>query len=143
MNLADFTTLIEGCDGCQLSGEKIEKVYNFFEAGSGFNQDTLFLASRSYYSVAAESVLTKEQSIEEGSETLRRLELKELLEVLEGRICLPQYCSSWSTAIIVVAAVMGFMITCLVLTKQGDSFTMLINHISWPSLFGVYSIVPF
>ena len=100
MNLADFTTLIEGCDGCQLSGEKIEKVYNFFEAGSGFNQDTLFLASRSYYSVAAESVLTKEQSIEEGSETLRRLELKELLEVLEGRICLPQYCSSWSTAII-------------------------------------------
>ena len=85
VNLADFTSLIEGCEGCKLSGAQIEKVFDFFQAGSGFNKDTLFLVSRSYYFVSAEAVLTDKQGIEEG-QTLRRLELKELVEVLDGPV---------------------------------------------------------
>lgn len=81
VNLADFNSLIEGCEGCKLSGEKIEQVYTLFDS-SGLNKDTLWLASRTYYSVASETVLTSTDSIE--GETVRRLELKELLEVLEG-----------------------------------------------------------
>eukprot|EP00438_Fugacium_kawagutii_P022652 Skav224876 [mRNA] locus=scaffold1112:128568:131243:+ [translate_table: standard] len=81
VNLADFNSLIEGCEGCKLSGEKIEQVYTLFES-NGLNKDTLWLVSRTYYSVASETVLTSTDSIE--SETVRRLELKELLEVLEG-----------------------------------------------------------
>lgn len=81
VNLADFNSLIKGCEGCKLSGEKIEQVYTLFDS-SGLNKDTLWLASRTYYSVASETVLTNTDSIE--GETVRRLELKELLEVLEG-----------------------------------------------------------
>lgn len=86
VNLVDFTALIEGCEGCKLSGEKIEQVYNMYnDAGSGsFSKETLFLASRSYYFVAAETVLSSTENLE--GETLRRLELKELLEVLEGPV---------------------------------------------------------
>ena len=82
----DFTALIEGCEGCQLSGEKIEQVYNVYNdgSGSGFSKETLFLASRSYYFVAAETVLSSTENLE--GETVRRLELKELLEVLEGAL---------------------------------------------------------
>lgn len=85
VNLSDFTTFMEGCEGCKLSGEQIEKVFNFFEPGSGFSKDTLFLASRSYYLVAAETVITDKEGLEEG-QTVRRLELKELVEVLEGPV---------------------------------------------------------
>jgi len=86
VNLVDFTALIEGCEGCKLSGEKIEQVYNMYnDAGSGsFSKETLFLASRSYYFVAAETVLSSTENLD--GETLRRLELKELLEVLEGAL---------------------------------------------------------
>ena len=85
VNLVDFTALTEGCEGCKLSGEKIEQVYNMYNdggSGSGFSKETLFLASRSYYFVAAETVLSSTENLE--GETVRRLELKELLEVLDG-----------------------------------------------------------
>ena len=85
MNLSDFTALLEGCEGCQLGGEKIEKVYNYFDGGSGLSKEVLYVASRSYYFVAADAVLTKDEILEAETESIRRLELKELLEVLEGR----------------------------------------------------------
>lgn len=43
------------------------------------------MASRSYYLVAAETVITDKEGLEEG-QTVRRLELKELVEVLEGPV---------------------------------------------------------
>ncbi|CAJ1426140.1 unnamed protein product [Effrenium voratum] len=84
VNLADFNSFLESCENCQVSGEKIEKVFNHLSDGNGLSKESLYLASRTYYSVVSDIVITDQQGLE--GETLRRLELKELLELLEGPV---------------------------------------------------------
>lgn len=48
----------------QVSGEKIEKVFNHLSDGNGLSKESLYLASRTYYSVVSDIVITDQQGLE-------------------------------------------------------------------------------
>jgi len=83
----DFTAFLEGCDGLKLEGSQVDKLYALLdESNTGaIPQDTLLCFIRVYYRVIQDTVITTEQSIK-GSKTVRRLEVDEIVEALEGPV---------------------------------------------------------
>jgi len=81
VNLAEFKALLEGSG---ISDDRLGKFFKHTDAG-GLNKVSLQLLSKSYYSVSSNTVITKE-AVSEEEGTIRRLDLKEVLEVLEGPV---------------------------------------------------------
>ena len=83
VNLSDFTAFLQA-DGCQLDAEKVEKTFSYYDMATGtISREMLVLAARCYYLVVAETVMTEQDALEEGH-ALRRLDPRELVEILEG-----------------------------------------------------------
>ena len=83
VNLSDFTACLQA-DGCQLDAEKVEKAFSYYDLTSGvISKEMLVLASRCYYLVVSETVMTEHEALEQG-QALRRLDPRELVEILEG-----------------------------------------------------------
>eukprot|EP00931_Biecheleriopsis_adriatica_P108247 TRINITY_DN8257_c0_g9_i1.p1 TRINITY_DN8257_c0_g9~~TRINITY_DN8257_c0_g9_i1.p1 ORF type:complete len:672 (-),score=266.95 TRINITY_DN8257_c0_g9_i1:55-1785(-) len=87
VSLSEFTSLLEGCEGYDLNSEKIDKVFSCFDAGEGsLTKEGLLKASKSFYSVVSDAVMTNQEALSDESTTIRRLEPNEVLEVLEGPV---------------------------------------------------------
>merc|ERR1719373_1361812 len=82
---ADFSAFLEGCEGLSLDADKVDRLYSSLdESGNGaIPKETLLRFVRVYYRVVQETVITTERTIKE-SKTIRRLEVNEVVEVLEG-----------------------------------------------------------
>jgi len=84
LSKSEFLALLKGCEACEMTDEKVEKLFAAYtcEGQENLGADELLLITRGYYVVVGDSVLTDQATIE-NAQTLRRLDLKEVLELLE------------------------------------------------------------
>jgi len=82
---AEFLALFGRLEGCELSHEKLTKLFaHFDQKGSGsMSKESFLKLVRVFYHVVSETVMTTEMSIKEGR-TIRRLEQGEVIEIQEG-----------------------------------------------------------
>merc|ERR1712242_657483 len=82
---ADLGAFLEGCKDLELGQEKLDRLFASFQldAKGTIAKDTFVKFVRVVYKVIKETVLTTDRTIK-GSKTIRRLEVDEYVEVLEG-----------------------------------------------------------
>merc|ERR1712129_647166 len=82
---AELSTFLEGCKDFQIESDRLDRLFGTFQLDDkgGIAKDAFLKFVRVVYRVIKETVLTTDRAIK-GSKTIRRLEVDECLEVLEG-----------------------------------------------------------
>mmetsp|Transcript_11057 Transcript_11057/g.24351 ORF Transcript_11057/g.24351 Transcript_11057/m.24351 type:complete len:896 (+) Transcript_11057:147-2834(+) len=84
VSASDFTAACQACTDLEITTESAEQLFKHldYDSEGKLSAETLETLTKTYYRVAAESILTAELSVAEAG-GIRRLEISELLEELE------------------------------------------------------------